>query len=118
MQNPAGRLLRSVNVLESAIQENVLKANVTREKESRKAVKPARRISKRKRVAARMESNAVTGPCTAEYGPCNVGKRKIPRTDRTAINANPQASRPGVIGKFNYTCGTAQRSPGRWLLPG
>ena len=70
----------------------------------------------RKRAAARMDSSAVTGPCTAEYGPCKVGKRKMANTDRTATKANPQAIRPGVIGSFNYTCNIHQGSVGRWLL--
>jgi len=105
-------------MLDSETGANVLNAKPTRDMESRKAVRPARIITDRKREAARIDRSAVTGPCTAEYGPCNAGKRKTPSTDRTATNANPQASRPGVIGIFDYTWSLPGSIRPRWLRPG
>jgi len=45
-------------------------------------------ITMRSRVAARAAWRAVTGPCTAEYGPCNTGKKKIVKTHNAATTAS------------------------------
>src|SRR5215469_620962 len=58
----------------------------------------------RRRAAARIESKAVTGPCTAEYGPSMLGKKKMARTHSAAKTASAHAIRPGVIrDKADYT---------------
>src|SRR5262249_55287095 len=62
----------------------------------RNPLTPAR-MRTRNRADARIESNAVTGPCTAEYGPSVPGKKKMASTHNTA---SAHATRPGVIKMF------------------
>jgi len=51
----------------------------------------------RKRTAARDACSAVTGPLTAEYGPCVAGNKKIARTQKTATTASSHTIRPEFI---------------------
>ena len=71
-----------------------------RARQLRKPLIPAR-IRTRKRAAARIESNAVTGPCTAGYGPSTPGKKKIASTHNTASTASAPAMRAGFIEDFS-----------------
>jgi hypothetical protein len=66
----------------------------------RSAFKPEYTIALRNPAAARAARSAVTGPCTTEYGPCIAGKKKIPRTQKTATTARAHPIRPRVIGRF------------------
>lgn len=54
-------------------------------------------MESRTRAALRAACNALTGPLTAEYGPCTTGNKKIVRTQNTATTVSSAPIRPEVI---------------------
>jgi len=93
VDNPAGQS----SVLDTMVCDHVTRAMCARVKRSRTAFSPARTIATRKPAAARIESSAVTGPWTTEYGPSIPGKKKIVSTERTANTASAHPIRPRVM---------------------
>jgi len=93
VDNPAGQS----SVLDTIVSDHVTSAMCARVKRSRTAFNPARTIANRKPAAARIESSAVTGPWTTEYGPSIPGKKKIVSTERTANTARAHPIRPRVM---------------------
>jgi hypothetical protein len=102
--NPAAKLSAANSAPGSAVHgnENENDARHAKLKQLRTAFRLALTIAVRKPAAALTESNAVTGPCTAEYGPCIAGKKKIASTLITAIPASIPAIRPELM-NVNYT---------------
>jgi hypothetical protein len=105
--NPAVRLSAANSALASAVlckeDENGMRRAKLRQ--LRTAFTPARIIDMRKRFAALTASSAVTGPCTAGYGPCIAGKKKIANTLTTAITASMPAIRPELMNVIiMWTC--------------
>jgi len=103
---PAAKLFAAISAPGSAVHrnENENGARHAKLRQLRTTPRPALTIAVRRPTAALTESNAVTGPCTTEYGPCVAGKRKIASTLITAIPASVPAIRPELM-NVNYTVG-------------
>lgn len=94
MLSHSARLMGRPSVAPVAIQK---RANKEGSGKLRKDFSADCTIATRSRAAARVACSALTGPWTAEYGPCIAGKRKIVRTQTTANTASSAPVRPDVI---------------------
>ncbi len=88
----SGIAVNSDSLFQSGTRERTVNREITE-----CALRAACAMEMRKRMAVRAARRAVTGPWTTEYGPWMAGKKKMPRTQRTANIASSHPMRPGVI---------------------